>query len=225
MVATRKKYLIKYTLIISALLISFTLIDVLLLDVYYWRKGLGFHPEVETYEEYFGGIGDATLKVTVGTRPGIVAIEEFLHYERDTRIFTIQYELNSSGLVSSIRIINATAHIYHYSKYMGSFQTECEGLICSISASFPVGELWLFNIEGTVRAEVEVEGSSQIVPIFYSIRYRIPALSWDEAYVYPLTIIAQVIVIIILVAFIFVIRRETTPTPPPPYVLKTKTDT
>ena len=226
MVTSRNKPVIIIISILLVLSVSSIFIDVFLWDNYYWRKGLGFHPEVETFDEYFGGIGDATLKVTVGTRPGIVAIQEFLHHELDTRIFTIQFELNSSGFVNVIRFINATAHIYHGTKYMGTFKnTECGSLTCSISATFPVGELWVFNIEGTVRAEIEVQGTSQIVPISYEIRYRIPALSWDEAYAFPLIIMAQVIVIIILVAFIFIIRIETAPTPPPPYVLRSKTET
>lgn len=224
MVITRYKSVRIIILILLVLLIPFTLIDVFLWDNYYWRKGLGFHPEVETYKDYFGGTGVATLKVSVGTRPGIVLIEEFLHGELDVRIFTYQFELNSSGLVNAIRLINTTARVYQGATYMGSFLTECDGLVCTFSNTYPVNSLWTFFITGSVRAEIEVQGNSQIVPYYYSISYTVPELSWDEAYIFPLIIIGQVSVIIALIAAIIIIRRARRPIPPPPYVLRSEKD-
>ncbi len=221
METTRKKSIKNFILILSVLLISFTLIDIFIWDSYYWRNGLGFHPEVESYEQNFG-VGNATLKVSIGTRPGIVLIDELIHHQLDVRILTCLFELNSSGLVNGIRLINATAHIYQGTTYKGSFRTECGGLICSISNSFSVNPLWVFNIEGTVRAEIDVQGNSQIVGFYYSQTYIIPELSWDEANIFPLIIFGELIVIIVLIAVIFIIRRASKPSPPPPFTLKEK---
>ncbi len=221
---SRKNSSLKYFIILLVLLISFGLIDVFLWDIYYWRKGLGFYPEVKTYENDLG-LGNATLKISFGSRPSIVLIEEFIHYEYDVRLFTCRFELNSSGDINLIRIINATAHLYHGIKYMGTFICESEGLVCSISTIFPVAPHYIFDVRGTVRAEINVQGNSQITSFLYSLSYEVPELSLIEAYGFPLIIFGQVIVIIVLIAVIFSIRRSSKPSPPPPYTLRLKTDT
>jgi len=222
--SSRKNSSLKYFIILLVLLISFGLIDVFLWDIYYWRKGLGFYPEVKTYENDLG-LGNATLKVSFGSRPWIVLIEEFLHHEYDTRLFTCRFELNSSGDINLIRILDAKAHVYHGSKYIDTFTCESEGLVCSISLIYPVAPHYIINVRGTVRAEINVQGNSQIVGFSYSLSYEVPELSWLEAYGFPLLILGQVIVIIVLIAVIFIIRRASKPRPPPPYTLRLKTDT
>ncbi len=221
---SRKNSSLKYFIILLVLLISFGLIDVFLWDICYWRKGLGFYPEVKTYENDLG-LGNATLKVSFGSRPWIVLFEDFLHNEFDVRIFTCVFELNSSGDINLIRIIKATASIYHDSKYMGTFICENEGLVCFISTIFPVAPHYIFNVQGMVRVEINVQGNSQITSFPYSLSYEVPELSWLNAYGFLLIIFGQVIVIIVLIAVIFTIRRHSKPSPPPPYVLRLKTDT
>lgn len=219
-----KKTSLKYFIILLVLLISFGLIDVFLWDVYYWREGLGFYPEIQTYE-YDLGLGNATLEISLGSRPSIVLIEEFIHQEYDVRLFTCRFELNSSGDINLIRIINATAHIYHTSTYKGTFICISQGLVCSISTTFPVAPHYIFDVHGIVYAEINVQGNSQITSFFYSLSYEVPELSWLEAYGFPLIIFGQVIVIIVLIAIIITIRRSSKPSPPPPFTLKLKKDT
>lgn len=198
-----KRKLLKYSTILLVLVVIFALVDIYIWNNFYWCYGLGPNPEEEIFEKDIGP-GNATLKVKIGTRPGLVGVDELIIYDYNPQIITCQFEINSSGNIDGITINTISLLVYKGSKYIGSFYPSCIDTICSFSTTIPVNFHDIINVHGIVGVQFDVQGDTQLVYFYYEISYEVYEPSWLESNGFPILIICQLIPIIILIAIIYI---------------------